>query len=109
MNSRTSKLALIGLVVVVSIGAYCYFNRGYGEVSELGYQYATALYTACNQSDDKKLEVISEMLIASSERRELEDRELRWLNGIIERGRRGDWQEAAGEARKLLKDQVTGV
>jgi hypothetical protein len=107
MDRRYLKLVLLGLVVAVGLSTYLYLNRGYGNVSELGYQYATALYSACNQSDSRKLEVISEMLIASSEREEIDDRELRWLNGIIEHGRRGDWQAAAGEARKLLEDQVT--
>lgn len=106
MDNRFSKLALFGFVVAMGVAVYLYMNRGYGDVSELGYQYATALYSACNQSDSRRLEMISEMLIASRERQEIDDRELRWLNGIIEHGRRGDWQAAAGEARKLLKDQV---
>ncbi len=109
MDGRAPKLVSISLFLLVGVGAYLYLNRGYGEVSELGYQYATALYSACNQSDEGKLEVISEMLTASHERSELEDHELRWLNGIIERGRRGDWQAAAGAARKLLEDQVSGI
>ncbi|MCA9119684.1 MAG: hypothetical protein H6822_34230 [Planctomycetaceae bacterium] len=107
MESRYSKLVLLGLVVAVVVGAYLYLNRGYGDVSELGYQYATALYSACNQSESRKLEVIYQMAIAARERQELDDRELRWLNGIIEHGRRGDWQAATAEARKLLEDQVT--
>ena len=48
------------------------------------------------------------MVIAASKRQELEEHELRWLNGIIELGRRGDWQEAAGETRELLENQVKG-
>lgn len=109
MDSRTSKLICFGTVLALSLGLYLYLNRGYGEISELGYQYATALYSACNQTDDEKLEVISEMVIAASERQELEEHELRWLQGIIELGRQGDWRAAAGKTRQLLSDQVKGA
>lgn len=109
MNGKAAKFLVVGCGILLAVAAYMYLNRGYGQISELGYQYATALYSACNQSDDEKLEKLSEMIAASQAQREIDDRETRWLQGIIERGRRGDWQAGAREARRLLADQVQGV
>lgn len=108
MNRGTTKLLVGGLAIAAAVATYMYLNRGYGELSELGYDYATAIYSACNQSDGSKLQKLSAMIAASREQNKISDRETRWLSGIIARGERGDWQMAAAESRKLLIDQVRG-
>ena len=108
MNRGTTKLLVGGLAIAVAVATYMYLNRGYGELSELGYEYATAIYSACNQGDGTKLQKLSAMIAASREQNEIGDRETRWLSGIIARGERGDWQMAAAESRNLLMDQVHG-
>ena len=107
MNSWKT-LAGIGLAILLLIAVYCFASsRQYGEVSDEGYAYATALYSCCNQRDIDKLEVIAQMIEEARSREELGDRETRWLAGIVEQGREGDWARASTSVRQLMEDQVS--
>lgn len=107
MDSNFSGwLAGITAIVLVLIVGYWLLNRSYGETSEQGYRYAMALFSICNQKDETRLRKIEEMISASSAEDELHAEETRWLLGIVERGRNGDWEEASQEVRRLIEDQV---
>ncbi|MEO1523858.1 MAG: hypothetical protein AAFX06_00400 [Planctomycetota bacterium] len=82
-------------------------GKQYGTVSDQGYQYAKALYSCCNRQDGNKLEEISRLIDEARAREELGEKETRWLAGIIEQGREGDWANASKAVRQLMVDQVT--
>lgn len=98
---------LLVLVLVAGYFALPYFSWGYGKVSPLGYEYATALVSICNQKDADRLEKLAVLLDDAESNERLEPQESKWLRGIIDLGRRGDWQNASRNARRLLSDQVT--
>lgn len=97
---------LAGLTVVLALFAWFWFSRGYGDVSPRGYEYAVAIFSACNQSDEAKLDKISQMVAESLRLQEISLQESQWLNAIIDRGKRGDWKAASREVRRLMEDQV---
>ena len=111
MKKITSKqwAAVISVAALIVILGIWLPGRGYGEVSEKGYQYAVALFRACNQKDEAALSEISGMITKSTEAGEIELLEAKWLTEIIDRGRSGDWQGASRDVRQLMHDQLKEV
>ena len=106
MTSKTALGLGAAIVVLVSL-VYLFFPSGrYGTLSREGYQYAQALYTCCNQRDERKLEQLSEMIASAQSEDALSEEEASWLGAIVSQGRAGDWESAASEVRKLLEDQI---
>jgi hypothetical protein len=95
--------ASIGLALLVG---YLLLSRGYGETSDRGYQYATAIFSACNQKDETKLREISTMIDQSVEAGELDAREAGWLFAIIDQGMDGKWDAATRNVRQLMDAQI---
>lgn len=110
MTTGNSKFGWIlsAVLVVAGIG-YLLSRGGYGEMSPTGYQYATALYSACNQKDRDKLDLLAEMIDQSKDQQKIGEAETEWLIAIIEQGKRRQWDEAAQEVRQLMLDQVHGT
>ncbi len=98
---------LWGLLALLAAGAvgYWFANRPYGEVSQAGYAYATALFSACNQQDEGRLNTIAAMVADAEGAGDLHAREARWLRQIIGKGLDGNWQQASRAVRKLMEDQ----
>lgn len=99
----------LGLAVVVFavLGIVYYFTLpAYPKISPMAYEYATALYSACNQETPEKLDVLTELIDRSHSAREIDAQESKWLHAIVDRGRDGQWQKAVAECRVMLECQV---
>ena len=104
MTTRRCWLAAGTLLIVSGVGLWM-ATRGYGEVSHEGYQYATALFSICNQQDELRLEKLSDMIDRALADGEVQPKESSWLQEIIRLGRAGDWEAASREVRQLMEDQ----
>ena len=96
-------IAAAGLLAAIAL----LIPRGYGLLSEQGYQISLATYSACNRKDTDTLNELVELIQAGQTTGELSKQESGWLIDIIETARSGDWDAAMQEARQLLDDQVT--
>lgn len=102
----------IGQVIIV--GAACFIVaafgiqgcRSYGEVNEVTFAHATALYSACNQESSERIEACAKLLEAAESSNSVSSKEASYLEGIITAGREGRWQEAQAMARELMTDQA---
>ena len=101
-------IAIVGATVVLGGAVFYAMNRGYGEISPRGYEYATAMYSICNRKDFDRLQKLTAMVEESAESGEISDEEAGWLTGISDAAAEGDWQSATAESRRLLDDQVDG-
>lgn len=99
---RVLAAALLAVLVAVALWM---FNRGYGETSQRGYKYASALFTACNLQDRAKLLKISQMINQDREQGKLEVNETQWLLKICQNGISGNWSSASAAVRRLMEDQ----
>lgn len=80
---------------------------GYPQVSPRTYDYATALYSICNQKDEARLDEFAKQFEADLLANELSQQEADWLGEIVAQARGGDWQQASAAARRILEDQVS--
>ena len=99
---------LVGGLLVALVGGvvFWFFSRGYGDVSQEGYRYALALYSACNRQSSEHVQRIADKLEVARARSELQPREYQWLRQISERALRGDWEAASQSIRRLMEDQI---
>lgn len=96
-----------GLVFLAAVAAgIWYFNSGYGKTSAKGYQFATALFSACNRQDEAKLQQIAEMIEQSQQTDELSVKDAKVLTSIVNRGLAGNWRSASRETRRLMEAQL---
>ena len=95
-------LAFLALVVLL----VWYFNRGYGEIGDSGYQLVKSIYSICNQQDETRLQKIEEIAHQRKEDGELPGREWRWVSQILEQAKRGDWEGAQKRCRQLMNAQI---
>lgn len=79
---------------------------GYPEVSPQTYKISKALYSACNQKSEERLQVVSKLIQSSLEKKEITDREAQYLNDIIAQAKDNQWETAMVEARSLMEDQI---
>lgn len=100
---------IAAMLASIAVAFFALSDRGYGEISPTGYQYATALYAACNQKDSEKLNKLSALIDRSQVNEEISAEEGEWLFAIIEQGHGGQWESAADEVRQLMRDQVKGI
>ena len=107
MSDRSMAWAGAALATLIVAAGWYWFQRGYGQVSELGYQYATAMFSACNQQDEARLQRIAAMVEQSTAAGELPQQEAAWLRQIIDMGLAGHWEDASEEVRQLMEDQLT--
>ena len=107
MNEKTTLLLLAtALLSLVVLAAYWLWSPGYGETSGQGYQYAIALFSACNQKDEGRLQKITEMIDAALNDGQLQPSEAEWLSAIIDKGTSGEWEAASRDVRRLMMDQI---
>lgn len=98
----TIALSVIAVIAVL----YFFFGRGYGKMSPLGYDFAQALYSACNQKDLERVNKVEALIQEYFDKDEIHKQERRWLNSIIHLARKEKWSRAQQEARKLLDAQI---
>lgn len=79
---------------------------GYPEVSPKTYEISKALYSACNQKSEERLQIVTKLIQSSLENKEISDREATWLKDIIAQARDNQWESAMVEARSLMEDQI---
>jgi hypothetical protein len=107
MNRRKMACAIASVVLVVGVGLLIWsFNRGYGTVTHRSYEIATALFSACNRKDAATLDKLEPLLTDAVASNEVTIREARWLQGMINKARSGQWQVACRSCRQLLNDQA---
>ncbi len=97
---------LFAALASVAVGGMLFCGCGYGKVSPKTYEYATALYSICNQKDAKRLEKLATMVEQSQQTSEISDKEAGWLKAIIKQARGGSWETASSRARQMMNNQV---
>lgn len=101
-RSRSHSLLLIAALLASLSGC------GYGEVSQVSYEYVSALYSICNRQDAARLEAFSAQFKKACEAGEVADNEAEWINDIVALAESGDWNQATANARQMMMDQVEG-
>ncbi len=96
----------ISLILLLIIGLIWILNRGYGRVSERGYEIATSLYSVCNRKDLARLATVEKLIAEFSNEGELSPHEAKWFRGIIASANSGDWERASASIRRLMDDQI---
>lgn len=95
-----TRLLLLCLLLVCLVGC------GYGEVSPASYEYAKALYSACNRKSTESLGKIQEDLRRAEEAGDISSQEANWLEDIIRAAENEKWEAAMNSARRMMDDQV---
>ena len=99
-------IALIFAAIIGAIAIFVLLPRGYGELSERGYEFALAIASACNQRDAVRIERLVALLEDDDARRELDEAERGWLRAILVEATEGRWEQANRRARRLLERQL---
>ena len=106
MSNQKSMLMIASALVLIVVAIF-YFMPGYGKTSQVGYELAQALYSACNMKDAGRIEKVKSMLDQQMDDNEIKQNEYRWLNSIIQLAEQNKWKDAVRESRKLLAKQVS--
>lgn len=101
MTRLVVSLMLLGLALTPCCGC-----GRYGELSPLGYQYATAIHGLSRRQQSEKIDQLAEQIDASAAAGKLSQQELGWLKPILQAAREGQWPEAAGDSRALMEAQI---
>lgn len=97
-----SKIALaLGLVVLLTAGAWWLLRSKPVPLSGVGYELTSALYAACNLEDAKRLDAV----VSKLEQQSLATEEREEVMSIVTLAKEGQWQDAAALARRLLESQ----
>ena len=91
---------LVGLLLV-----NLNYDSGYGPVSSQSYQFSKAIYGACQNKNEGRLQKVCE-LMEGPQGADLPAHERRWLEGMVAQANAGDWDLAAKNARRMMEDQV---
>jgi len=107
-ESKNRLLVSLGvlafLVLVVVIGRIT--DAGYGKVSRITYELAKATYAACLAQDEDRLDAVKLTMDDIASEQPIPDQERRWLENILAKARKGNWESAAKDARRIMSDQV---
>ncbi|NBP87551.1 MAG: hypothetical protein EBU59_03385 [Planctomycetia bacterium] len=80
--------------------------KRYGELSDLGYDYAKALHALSRRKQKEKTEAFARLLDNSLNKGELPPREGVWLKTILDDARAERWPEAIRASRALMESQI---
>lgn len=78
----------------------------YGEVSDLGYQFAKSLHSLSRRKQADRLDNFATLLNQSLEKGELSSQEGDWLQAILDDARAKRWPEAVAASRALMEAQI---
>ena len=110
MNSHRKVGASIALLaLLLAVLGYHWLNRNYGTMGGTGYQYALALYSACNRQDSDRVAELARVIDHAAGEDTLTPAELKWLQQIIAKAQSRRWVEASSDIRLLLEAQVKPV
>ena len=101
-----SKKYFTSIMIFSFFLMYSLSGCGYAKVGPKAYKCSMALYSVCNRRDESRLEEVAELVETSLNNNELTPTEAGYLNSIIDKARKGDWEQATSDARSLMKDQV---
>ena len=99
-----NPVILLALFVAILMG-----TRGcgrYGEVSQLTFEHAKALYGACNSRRHDRLAACATMVSEAESSHQISASEARYLRDIIAIGNAEEWEDAQAMARQLMTDQA---
>ncbi|MEM7782710.1 MAG: hypothetical protein AAF623_05095 [Planctomycetota bacterium] len=105
MDSKNRNWVLLAVAFVLIGGLVYWTQTGYGKIGPRAYRYAFSLYSACLAENYEQLEKAAEMITSDSGENEMEPmtaQESRWLMGVVEMARSGDWGSAAQAARQIM-------
>jgi hypothetical protein len=100
---KMSRTREAGLLVVLLLGLGLAGCQRYGQVEPRTYEYAQALVAAASAQQEDRLAALKAKVM---EDRELDDRGRGYLLSIVAVAEQGQWDAAAIEARRLMKEQV---
>lgn len=106
LDSKATWLGGALVVAVLVLVCGWLLLRGYGEVSEHGYEHAMALFSACNRRDTPQVVRIQEMIAQSLDEGRLRADEANWLQGIVTLALDERWDRASSRLRQLMEDQI---
>ncbi|RCS40620.1 hypothetical protein DTL42_24940 [Bremerella cremea] len=108
MENSTRNITLVVLAGVVVVGGFAWWlsRPSYGEISDKGYDYAMALFAACNGRSTAKIEKIVSMVEQSQIAGELPEQEAAWLKKIASNAMEGNWESANASVRTLMEEQA---
>ncbi len=108
MENSPRNFILVILVAVIVVGGIAWWltRPNYGEISEKGYDFAMALFSACNGKSIAKVEKIVGMIERSTTAGELSEQEAAWLMGIVRQALEGNWGSANAAIRVLMEEQA---
>lgn len=99
LASKWVRLMML-LIAALSIGC------GYSEVSPATYQYAKALYSVANRQASGPLDDIGAKIAAAQDAGEINARERKYLDEILDDARAERWEAATQAARSLMEAQI---
>ena len=105
MNSNV-RIGAISVALVVAVIVGIRGCSGYGEVNQLTYQHAKALYAACNSRQQERLDACAALISEAESSEQISSTEAGYLREIIEVARAEKWEEAQAMARELMTDQA---
>lgn len=106
VNRNAWIVTIVISILVVGLGVSWWWNRDYGEISPRAYDYAMALFSACNQKKVDKVNEIGVLIEQDAQKGQLASRETRWLQAIITQASNGNWDRANREIRSIMEDQI---
>ncbi|MEZ6133451.1 MAG: hypothetical protein R3C53_00940 [Pirellulaceae bacterium] len=101
-SNSGKRVGIAILVLLMVVGVFIWFNHGYSEISESGYDYALALISACGRQDKETVQRIAKEVIE----RELPNYDRRVILAITDKALAGQWKASSADTRALLKAQV---
>jgi hypothetical protein len=100
---KMSQTREVGWLVVLFLGLFLVGCQRYGRVEPRTYEYAQALVAAASAKQEERLAAMKSKVADDGE---LDERGRGYLLSIIAVAEQGKWDEAANEARRLMKEQV---
>ncbi|MCA9087164.1 MAG: hypothetical protein KDA90_00865 [Planctomycetaceae bacterium] len=105
MQNHGQWLLVTGLLAYL-VFAWMPGCHKYGDVSLGTYEHAQALYSICNRRDSERLKTFVDSLDKARARNEITERERKWLLDIVATAESGDWEAAAANAGRMMREQV---
>lgn len=107
MSQTTLRAAVVSAAVLMLLGGlWFWWSGGPPKISRRAYQFTTALYSACNQKDDARIEKLVAMIEDATAAGEISPEDAGELEQIVSFGRSERWGDAQATARELMDAQV---
>lgn len=104
-NNQPTIIAVVA-AICLAVGIYWWMNRGYGEVSDHGFDIAMTLMSVCNLENESRLHKVINEIEQSAADKKLPRADASALLGIANKAKRGNWAAANSSIRRLMDDQI---